>query len=59
MYHQPIVVLLSADSASGVELMEVGKKKSQGPNKEPFRGNIQNIKVTESFCTQAWGPSSL
>lgn len=31
--------------------MEVGKK-SQGQNKAPFRCGIENIKVTESFCTQ-------
>ena len=50
-HHQPIVVLLSADSACGAELMEVGKK-SQSQNKAPFRCSIENIKVTESFCTQ-------
>lgn len=29
--------------------------KIQGPNKEPFRCSIQNIKVTESFCTKPRG----
>lgn len=54
LHHQPMVVLLSADSSCGAELMEMGKK-SQGQHKEPFRCSIQNIKVTESFCTEPRG----
>lgn len=57
-HHQPILVLLSADSSCGAELMEVGKK-SQGPNKEPFRCSIQNIKEQRVSVPSPVGPSSI